>query len=546
MKKIALTFCFLTGLIISGYCYYGWPDSSQQATCIDPVICRLDSMALTIFSRSKFYADDEALLASVNTPYDQLPKYTDEQIVEKMKLIPSVIPMNYNSTIRQFIEFFAYKRRGLMAQCLANSQLYFPIFEEALDRKGLPIELKYLPVVESALNPVAISRAGATGLWQMIYSTGTLMGLTTNSYIDERRDPVKETEAATEYLKRLYDMYGDWQLVLAAYNSGPGFVNKAIARAGGRKNFWAILPYLPAETRSYVPTYIAALYVMYYYKDFNLLSCQPRHELYDVDTVIITSKVSLQHVSDVLNIPADELQFLNPSIKTGIIPLTANGFPMNLPISYIGLFEAKKEEIMNDTSLVVQNYQPPVEQKTRVFYYKVKAKETLGYIAAKFRVSVAAIKQTNKLKNNVLYTGQQLKIVRYSQIPAEEPKYTQVFAVKPIGKSDPTPEPVIAGAQDTVPVTGNANDSIDTSAHVQLADSALPDSSSKTASNIEAPGKASAQCGCIYFVVQQGDTLWNIAQRYQGLTVDKLKADNRDLLTHPLKPGDVIKIVTNN
>ena len=218
--KIITALVVLLGLLPRAYGFYGWTDSLQQATCIDPITCRLDSMALTIFSRDKFFVDDAVLMASVNMPLDQIPKYSDQQIVDKMKLIPSIIPMSYNNTIRQFIEFFAYKRRGLMAQCLANSQLYFPIFEEALDRKGLPLELKYLPVVESALNPVAVSRAGATGLWQMIYSTGTLMGLNTNSYIDERRDPVKETEAATDYLKRLYDMYGDWQLGMAAYNSG--------------------------------------------------------------------------------------------------------------------------------------------------------------------------------------------------------------------------------------------------------------------------------------------------------------------------------------
>src|SRR5258706_127840 len=220
------------------------------------------------------------------------------------------------------------------------------------------MQLRYLPIVECAFSPISISRAGATGLWQLMYGTGAQLGLDINSYIDERRDPVKATEAAADYLQRLYNMYGDWHLVLAAYNSGPGNVNKAIARAGGVKNFWAIINYLPLETRSYVPTYIAAVYLMNNYKDYKLVSAEPKRELYAVDTVLITAKVSLKHISNNLAISVDELQFLNPSVKTGVIPYTEHGFPLNLPINYFALFEAKKADIMNDTSQLVREYEP--------------------------------------------------------------------------------------------------------------------------------------------------------------------------------------------
>ncbi len=276
---------------------------------------------------------------------------------------------------------------------------------------------------------------------------------------------------------------------------------------------------------------------MYYYKDFDLVSCQPKRDLYYVDTVTITAKVSLQHISEVLNISADELQFLNPSIKTGIIPLTANGFPMNLPISYIGLFEARRDEIMNDTSLLVQTYQPPVAQKARVFYYKVKNKETLGYIAAKFGVTVNALKHDNKLKSNSVYVGQQLKIVRYTQVPVEDAKYTQVFAVKPIGKGlSPDSAPLVE-----IDTNASAVDYSDTSNKTIAR--VTTDTVDTVKSNLAAAQtKLNQQCGCIYFIVQPGDTLWNIAQRYQGLTIDKLKADNQDVLAHPIKPGDVLKI----
>jgi len=489
---------------------------------LDPVVARLDSMSDCMFTRDKCFVNDAQVLSSINMPIDLIPKYTEDEIREKMTLIPAEVAMTYNAQVKSFIDLFAYRRRGLMSRCLANAQIYFPIFEAILDRKGLPLELKYLPIVESAFNPVAISRAGATGLWQLMYGTGTELGLNVNTYIDERRDPVLATEAAVEYLRKLYNMYGDWHLVLAAYNSGPGNVNKAIARAGGVRNFWAIMNYLPAETRSYVPTFIAAVYVMNYHQDFKIAGSEPKRELYMLDTVLITSKVSLKHISNTLRIPEDELQFLNPSLKRGIVPYTANGFPLNLPVQYFAQFEMRKDEIMNDSTQMLQNTEVIVSSSPKLIYYVVKKNETINKVAAKYSVSTAEIRKWNKLKDSYLYTGQKLKI--YTQPPTST-AYAQAFAPKVLEKPAPT-------VQVDVDTLASSEVAIQEKSVEPKATAATPK-----------PPKFDNACGCIMHVVQPGDTLWGIAQRYDGVTVDKIKAHNKQFDKSPIKVGDVVKIV---
>lgn len=249
--------------------------------------------------------------------------YHDTVYSDRLYRLPSEMELSFNHVVRSYIEMYSVRRREQVAYMLTLGDYYFPLFEEMLDRHGLPLELKYLPVIESALNPVAVSRMGATGLWQFMLKTGQGYGLEVNSLVDERRDPYKSTEAAVRYLKDLYSIYGDWNLVIAAYNCGPGNVNKAIARSGGKQDYWEIYYRLPRETRGYVPAFIAANYIMNYYAEHNICPMKP-NDFQALDTVHVNQEIHFGQISEILDIPVNELQRLNPNSNGISFPAITN------------------------------------------------------------------------------------------------------------------------------------------------------------------------------------------------------------------------------
>ena len=546
-KKIIFTASILTLGFTSTFAFgpRNAPDSLTRVE-VDPVMLSLDSMAFQLFTRDKFFATNDQLEKMVRMSREELPTFSEEEIKMKMKLIPSIIPLDYNSDVRAFIDMFVYRKRDLMTKLLANSQIYFPLFEEALDKKKMPDELKYLPVIESALNPLAVSSAGATGLWQMMLGTGKMMGLDANSYVDERRDPIKATQAGTKYLQQLHDLYGDWQLALAAYNSGPGYVNKAIARSGGIKNFWAIKNFLPAETRSYVPTYIAIVYAMNYAKDYKLESAEPKRELYAVDTIMIPSKVTLRHVALTLGISEAELQFLNPSLKMGIVPQVAGGFPLNLPISYFATFEAKKESILNDPEIALQasnseQYsQPTTVRVPRYVWYKVRRSDNLAGIATRYGVTTSEIKKWNHLRGNSVGRGQNLKILTFPEVPVYQ------TASKTISPASTPVSAVVTSNETTTTSTDTQTQKEEVLYYYEEGKDPkkiAPPSSTKIAPQQAYHTAVIKKPNVQYYRVQNGDTLWSIVQRYPGLTVSKLRTDNRISARASLQKGQVLKIV---
>lgn len=345
------------------------------------------------------------------------PNVSDSVYIDRLQRIPAIIEMPYNEVVRKFIDMYATRLRQKVAFMLSANNFYMPIFEEALDLYDLPQELKYLPVIESALNPIATSRAGAVGLWQFMLTTGKIYGLKNNSLVDERRDPIKSTRAAARYLKDLYEIYNDWNLVLAAYNCGPGTINKAIRRAGGEKDFWTLYNYLPKETRGYVPAFIAANYIMTYYCEHNI-SPMEMHMPEGTDTIQVSKNLHLQQVADVCKINIDQLRALNPEFKKDIIPGNEESYALRLPNNMISCFIEHEDSIYN--------YKPEIYQKRRAtvaiatpksgsssgkaVYHRIRNGETLGGIAAKYGVSVNQLRRLNGIKGSSIRAGKSLRI----------------------------------------------------------------------------------------------------------------------------------------
>lgn len=446
IKIIKIAFLFVFILICSKSYSYNLafrllPDDTIKISSSD-FQANLDSLLNNFFVSQSLKINTNNLFFNNNDTSDEIiPQFSDSVYIQRLQNLPSIIDMTYNDKVRAFIELYVNKKRKNVKVMLGLAQYYFPIFEEILDKHGLPHELKYLTIIESALNPRAVSKMGASGIWQFMYTTGKLYDLQVNSLVDERRDPVKASYAAANYLKDLYNIYKDWTLAIAAYNCGPGNVNKAIKRAKGKTNFWEIYDYLPSETRGYVPAFIAANYMMNYYKEHNLF---PQKIDFPVltDTVMVDADINLKDVSELLNVPLQQLRDLNPQYKNDIIPGSSEVYAIKLPINLVTTFieledsiaVRSKESLLKNTDMnIVKNsiQVSPNDDVIRI-NYKVKPGDTYQKIARKFNVDEYALKEWNRMRGKKLKTGQNLIIYTVNKNNSNQKPFVQKTSGTPI------------------------------------------------------------------------------------------------------------------
>jgi membrane-bound lytic murein transglycosylase D len=390
----------------------------------------LDSLVNATYFKDEHFSISSKESDKFGFPSTFVPQYSDSVYAARIAALKrkTPIPLVFNEHVRGFIRLYAVDKRGSVAKILGLTKLYFPLFEEKLDEYNVPLEMKYLAIVESALNPTAVSSAGAKGLWQFMYGTGKMYGLQSSSFIEDRYDPYKASVAASRHLRDLYNIYGDWFLALAAYNSGPGNVNKAIRRAGGIKDYWAIWDYLPAETRGYVPAFIAVNYIMNYYGEHNIHPVEPGFLYQDIDTLRTTHLLSFDQINGILGIPMRDLQFLNPQYKLGIIPAAGLSSPnvIRLPRKFVSQFQKREEEIYAYKSAATiereglyarleglsagsgsQSAEQGAAEKGQKIHI-VQQGENLGSIARMYRAYISQLIAWNNLKDADVTPGQKL------------------------------------------------------------------------------------------------------------------------------------------
>ena len=393
--------------------------NSGKAVVDESAVMEMLDLVSNISYFKDVYLDiDTAVMNIYDYGKDEVPVFDDTVYQHRIEALAqqTTIPLTFNTHVKSFIELYANRRRVQSSRMLGLSYVYFPMFEEYLAKYNLPLELKYLAMVESALNPTAGSKAGAKGLWQFMLATGKDYGLRVTTLLDERYDPMKETVAACQYMQSLYARYGDWFLVLAAYNSGPGTVNKAIIRAGGVKNYWAIWPYLPKETRGYVPAFIAVTYLMNYATEHNIYPTNPGLLLHGTDTVMVHERVGFDQINECIGVSMQDLVFFNPQYTKRIIPASKD-FPcaLRMPMKYTLRFVQLEDSVYSYVSKAEKArevIEEKVEQVSDCITHTVKKGESLGSIARKYHVTVSNIKQWNHLKRETIHVGQKLKIYR--------------------------------------------------------------------------------------------------------------------------------------
>ncbi len=433
------------------------------------------------------FEDMYAEIENLNVEATYETEINTDSLKARLERLNQKTPFNisYNRSLESVIKSFLIRKRGLMERMLTVSQFYFPLFEQQLDNYDIPLEMKYLAIVESALNPRARSRVGATGLWQFMYGTGKEYKLDVSSYVDERSDPIKSTEAACKYLGKLYDIFEDWDLALAAYNSGPGNVNKAIRRSGGQKNYWNIRRNLPRETAGYVPAFIATMYLFEYAEEYGLKAKKADRTYFVTDTIHVKSLITFKQISELVGVDVEELKILNPSYKLNVIPyVKGKNYSLRLPVAAMGKFVANEAAIYAHIDKELKSKEvvlPEATQPQNQIRYKVRDGDYLGKIASRYGVGVSQIKRWNGLRSNNLRIGQRLTI------------FTR--------NSKGTPSKTVANTSKAVVIPPGAK----------------------------------------VHTVQSGDSLWTISKKYPGISVENLREWN-GISGKNLKLGTKLKL----
>lgn len=506
---------------------------------------------LNIWYSHKMASDDEMEVYDMDSIRFE-SNVPDEVYIERIKKMNSFISLPYNEIVKNYIILYSEKMPTKMSHILGLCQYYMPIFEDIFNRYDIPQELKAMAVIESAMNPLAVSRAGAKGMWQFMYSTAKMYGLHIDSFVDERLDPVKSAEAAAQYLQDSYEIFGDWNLAIASYNCGAGNVNKAIRRSGGKRAFWDIWPYLPRETRGYVPAFVGALYTMTYYKEHGIRPEAveiPAH----IDTLKINKQLHLRQVADLTAAPLEELKNLNPQYRHEIIPGESREYILRIPYEYTNAFIEYEDSVYRHKA---EEYFNPVTIKKikdgadgERIVYRVKNGDYLGRIASRHRCTVAQIKRWNNLSSNNIRVGQRLVIYRGgtssgSASASSAPAKTQSSSAAPAsGGSTYT---VKSG--DTL--SGIANRNGVTVAQLKQWNG-LSGNNIKVGQKLKVkagstsqPAASSASGDYITYTVKSGDSFYSIAKNYSGVSAQNIM-DFNGMTSSKLKPGMKIKIPKN-
>ena len=550
-------------------------DSVKKSFVNNALASRVDSLWMNELTSLDLYNTITADIENVNIDEKVDFELPTALLKERLAAMDAKSPFNieYNQGLENIIKSFLKNRKKSFERLMGVSEYYFPLFEEALAKQNVPLEIKYLAVVESALNPRAVSKMGATGLWQFMFHTGKQYGLKIDSYVDERSDPLKSSEAATQYMTNMYKMFGDWDLVLASYNSGPGNVSKAIRRSGGQKNYWNIRKNLPKETQGYVPAFLATMYIYEYHKEHGIVPQRAVVKHFATDTIMIKQQMSFKQISDLLDVPVAQLQLLNPSYKLNVVPFY-NDEPhfLRLPQDKAAIFASNESQIYAYTEYELNQREKPFEsaraiaakdtasfslqnnKSSKTSYYKVRKGDNLSAIAAKYDVTTAQIKKWNTIKGSAIAYGKTLKIVqdentdKLSKVPQNDIVLTdnkiksQVTVARTLKEEGLITKANIVSTESESTYIVQKGDNLGSIAkkyNVTVADlqkwntlstnmvqsgASLAVSNDEIAEKEELPSNPERKN--IEYIVQKGDNLGNIASKF-GTTLTDLKLWNK-------------------